>query len=114
MKEGRHFRWTEPIYAPNFDLTSLALLGLIFLFMAASVLKSLWGHFEYPYPQILRDMNLSSSIEVILRLTIPILLVLLAARGSVGAHHLGMKDSQISAWSNVNELTLNSVWCINK
>ena len=114
LREGRHFRWSDPIYAPALDIISMALVCLIFLFMMASILKSLWKYFEYSFSRILRTTRLPVYLEVFLRIFTPILLVILAARGSVGPHHLEKEDAQISVWENVNELSLNSVWCINK
>ena len=114
MREGRHFRWEDPIYGPNLDVTSLSLITLIFLFMLASVLKSIWRYFEEPFPRVLAPLRLPTAVEITLRLLLPVILVALAARGSVGPHHLEKEDSQISPWDNVNELSLNSVWCINK
>ncbi len=114
VREGRHFRWLDPIYEPSLDITSVTLATLIFLFMIASVLKSVWNYFEYSFPFIIKTTRLPATVEVTLRILAPILLVILAARGSVGAHHLEKEDAQISAWENVNELGLNSVWCINK
>ncbi len=114
LKEGRHFRWADPIYGPNLDLTSLVLVGLILLFMMASILKTLWLYFEYPYPQIMGAWKMAPALEVGLRLLIPVILVAMAARGTFGPHHLEREDSQISPWENVNELALNSVWCVSK
>ncbi len=114
ISEGRHFRWLDPIYRPNLDVVSMILVSLIFLFMMASVLRSVWKYFEYLFPTILKRTGLPAFLEVFVRILGPILLVILAARGSVGAHHLEKEDSQISVWENVNELGLNSLWCINK
>ena len=114
LLDGRHFRWSDSIYAPALDVTSMTLVALIFLFMMASILKSLWKYFEISFPRILKTTQLPAFLEVILRILAPILLVILAARGSVGPHHLEKEDAQISAWENVNELSLNSVWSINK
>ncbi len=114
MKEGRHFRWADPIYSLKLDSTTFVLLALIFFFMMATVLKTLWKHFEDPYPQILIDLKIPGKSEVVIRFIVPILALILASRGSFGPQHLGKEDAQISPWESVNELSVNSVWCINK
>ncbi len=114
MKEGRHFRWADPIYGLRLDSTTLVLITLIFLFMMATVLKTLWKHFEAPYPQILNNFKIPAKAEVVIRITVPILAVILASRGSIGHQHLDKDDAQISPWESVNELSVNSVWCINR
>ena len=114
LLEGHHYRWGSTLYGLSFDLITTALLSLICLFMLASVLKTIWKHFEYPYPYLLETWKVPAPVEISVRLLIPILIVGMAARGSLGAHHLEKEDSSVSPWDNVNELALNSIWCINK
>lgn len=114
IKVGRHFRWADPIYGLRLDSTTLILMTLIVFFMMATVLKTLWKHFEDPYPHILFNLKIPAKVEVVIRIIVPIIAVMLASRGSIGSQHLGIEDAQISPWESVNELSLNSVWCINK
>lgn len=55
-----------------------------------------------------------SKLEVVLRVLIPLLVIVLAARGTVEAHHLGMEHSEVSLDKVINEMALNAVWCFDK
>jgi hypothetical protein len=55
-----------------------------------------------------------SRIELALRIVLPLLLIVLAARGTVEAHHLALEHSQVSDNSALNEMALNAVWCFDK
>ena len=52
--------------------------------------------------------------EVVLRVLLPIILVALAARGTVEAHHLALEHSEVSNNTAINEMALNAPWCFDK
>lgn len=53
-------------------------------------------------------------MEIPLRIIVPLLLIVLAARGTVEAHHLRFEHSQITPNKAINEMALNAVWCFDK
>lgn len=55
-----------------------------------------------------------SKIEILWRVALPLLIVFLAARGTVEAHHLGLEHSEVSSMQSINEMALNPVWCFDK
>jgi hypothetical protein len=55
-----------------------------------------------------------SKLEITIRAIFPILAVVLAARGTVEAHHLALEHSQVSNTVSINEMALNSIWCFDK
>lgn len=52
--------------------------------------------------------------EVALRIIVPLLVILLMARGTVEPHHLALEHAQISYNEALNEMGLNAVWCFDK
>ena len=52
--------------------------------------------------------------EVVLRVFVPLILVALAARGTVEAHHLALEHSEVSNNTAINEMALNAPWCFDK
>lgn len=57
---------------------------------------------------------MGSKVEVIWRMALPLVLVVLAARGTVEAHHLELEHSEVSDNTAINEMALNAVWCFDK
>jgi hypothetical protein len=55
-----------------------------------------------------------SKFEMTWRVLLPLLIVFLAARGTVEAHHLGLEHSEVSSMKSINEMALNPVWCFDK
>lgn len=58
--------------------------------------------------------QLGSKMEVALRIVIPLLIIFLAARGTVEPHHLALEHSEVSSNKAINEMALNAVWCFDK
>lgn len=58
--------------------------------------------------------NFGRTPELILKLMLPLIIVALMARGSLGAHHLGARHSEISSHKYLNELVLTPLWTFNK
>lgn len=55
-----------------------------------------------------------SKFEVLWRTLLPLILIVLAARGTVEAHHLALEHSEVSLDQVINEMALNAVWCFDK
>lgn len=55
-----------------------------------------------------------SAFEISWRIVLPFVLVALAARGTVEAHHLELAHSVVSDNTVINEMALNAVWCFDK
>lgn len=55
-----------------------------------------------------------TKLEVTLRLLLPLLLIALAARGTIEPHHLSLEHSEVSSHKAINEMALNAVWCFDK
>lgn len=55
-----------------------------------------------------------SKLEVIWRVILPLILIALAARGTVEPHHLALEHSEVSGNKAINEMALNAVWCFDK
>ncbi len=53
-------------------------------------------------------------IELILKLLLPLIIVAFLARGTLGAHHLGARHSEVSDDKRWNELVFNPMWTFNK
>ncbi|WII72111.1 hypothetical protein QJS83_16740 [Bdellovibrio sp. 22V] len=55
-----------------------------------------------------------SKLEVALRVLLPLIVIILAARGTVEPHHLALEHSEVSNTKAINEMALNAVWCFDK
>lgn len=55
-----------------------------------------------------------STLETALRILLPLILIVLAARGTVEPHHLALEHSEVSSNTAINEMALNAVWCFDK
>ncbi|MGZ3774805.1 MAG: hypothetical protein ACXVCY_13345 [Pseudobdellovibrionaceae bacterium] len=55
-----------------------------------------------------------SKLEITWRIVLPLLLIALAARGTVEPHHLALEHSEVSNNKAINEMALNAVWCFDK
>ncbi|MNS76141.1 hypothetical protein D3C72_1096790 [compost metagenome] len=52
--------------------------------------------------------------EIVFRILVPLILVALAARGTVEPHHLALEHSEVSNNTVINEMALNAPWCFDK
>lgn len=121
-KHGAHLRllqyqeWDWSVasqWITEFDLTRRwmfivvwALISVIGLLALRYMPRSNWKDWASPRkPQVL---------EKTWRILVPALLIALAARGTVTAHHLRYEDSQVSFTSAINEMALNALWCLDK
>lgn len=55
-----------------------------------------------------------SRFEIVWRIVLPLILIALAARGTVEPHHLALEHSEVSSNTAVNEMALNAPWCFDK
>lgn len=116
LMSERHFRWAQDSVFVSWPLVGMGvyvLVHLIFLFLLLGCLKSVWGR-DYlrwagGWPQAW-----SPSLKLFVAYLLPLFIVALAARGTLGARHLELAHSEISVWPHVNELALNAVWCFDK
>ena len=86
-----------------------ALLAALLLFGISSAVSVKFGDWKDEY-----SPHPAGRWEVLARLAVPILLIALAARGTVEAHHLELQHSIVSANTYINEMALNAVWCFDK
>ncbi|MDG0817260.1 LTA synthase family protein [Bdellovibrio svalbardensis] len=85
-------------------------ISIVLLVLGHMLIKSLkfgeWKDEYSPHP--------ARRGEVLLRILIPLILIVLAARGSVMPHHLALEHSEVSNSKELNEMALNAVWCFDK
>jgi hypothetical protein len=105
LLKGRHFRWKEDSFVwLSLDVTTAVLVCIIFLLVILVGLKTIRNQkFDRNLPFLKGAWHL-----------LAVLIVALAARGTVSAHHLEKADSEISPWENLNELVINSIWALDK
>jgi hypothetical protein len=88
-----------------FSVITLMLLSLGYM-LTMSLKFGEWKDEFSPIP--------GSKWEITWRVLFPLLIVFLAARGTVDAHHLGLEHSEVSSMKAINEMALNPVWCFDK
>lgn len=85
-------------------------ISVVLLILGHMLIKSLhfgeWKDEYSPHP--------ARRGEVLLRILLPLILIVLAARGTVTAHHLNLEHSEVSNSKELNEMALNAVWCFDK
>lgn len=94
-------QWLVPVLnSPDYAWSSISAVTL--LVIAILMTKQEWKHWkDYTSP------NRGSFVEAILRLVIPVVLTILAARGNLLPRHLNYDFSQFSEDQKINELSLN-------
>lgn len=95
---------------PQYNGLIFSVISLLLLVLGLMVIKNL--RFE-DWKSLISPQK-SRKGEVALRLIVPLLVIFLAARGTVEAHHLELQHSQVSSFDAINEMTLNAVWCFDK
>ncbi len=92
------------------QLIVFTVISLVLLVLGHMLIKSLkfgeWKDEYSPHP--------ARRGEVLLRIFLPLILIVLAARGSVMPHHLALEHSEVSNSKELNEMALNAVWCFDK
>lgn len=83
-----------------------ALLLLLGLMLVKGLQFGNWKDEFSPHP--------GTKFEVVWRVVLPLILIALAARGTVEAHHLELQHSEVSTIKAINEMALNAVWCFDK
>lgn len=85
-------------------------ITVLLLCLGCMLVKSLrFGEWKDEY-----SPTLGTRFEVFWRISLPLILVVLAARGTVEAHHLELAHSEVSDNTVINEMALNAVWCFDK
>ena len=87
-----------------------AIISLLLLALGLMIVIALrFGEWKDEY-----SPRKGNRFEIIIRLTVPFILVILAARGTVEPHHLALEHSIVSSVSSINEMALNPLWCFDK
>ncbi len=116
MRFNDYLAWTPDVFLdqfrslpPNqswvFCVITVLLLGLGYM-----LIKSLkFGDWKDEY-----SPHAGSKLEIVFRILIPLVIIALAARGTVEAQHLRLEHSEVSLDRVINEMALNAVWCFDK
>ncbi|WP_413559508.1 hypothetical protein [Bdellovibrio sp. HCB209] len=119
---GRHMRFAEySDWTPQFTWEQMQALqqNQVLIFTIITVVLLVLGH------MLIRGLQFGqwkdeyspqkgSRLELALRVVLPLVIIVLAARGTVEPHHLELAHSQISNNTALNEIGLNAVWCFDK
>lgn len=116
MRLADYVSWTFPKLIEEMELLQrhqvliFSVITVMLLSLGYMLTKSLrFGEWKDEFsPQA------GSKIEIVWRVVFPLLIVFLAARGTVDAHHLGLEHSEVSSMKPINEMALNPVWCFDK
>ncbi|MNJ93403.1 hypothetical protein D3C87_110830 [compost metagenome] len=119
---GRHMRFadymnwtpeklTEQSYALQSNQTLIyGVITALLLALGFMLIKAIkFGDWKDEY-----SPTQGSKLEVLWRVFLPLILVFLAARGTVEPHHLELAHSEVSNNTVINEMALNAVWCFDK
>lgn len=99
------FRGLQPNQSWVFCVITVLLFSLGYM-----LIKSLkFGDWKDEY-----SPHTGSRWEIGLRIVVPLLIIALAARGTVEAQHLRLEHSEVSLDRVINEMALNAVWCFDK
>jgi len=102
--------WQQWQAVPLNQATIFTVITVLLLVLAHMLIRSLdfgnWKDEYSPHP--------AKRGEVALRIILPLLVILLMARGTVEPHHLALEHAQISYNDALNEMGLNAVWCFDK
>ncbi|QDK43905.1 hypothetical protein DOM22_01375 [Bdellovibrio sp. ZAP7] len=116
MRFAEYFNWTPDLTWEQ--MHALQTNQVIFFTVSTVILFSLgymmirgmqFGQWKDEY-----SPQKGSYGEMALRIVLPLLLIVLAARGTVEPHHLALEHSQVSSIPALNEMALNAVWCFDK
>ncbi|WP_413586088.1 hypothetical protein [Bdellovibrio sp. HCB274] len=119
---GRRMRFAEySNWTPQFTLEQMqslpqnqalifSIITVVLLVLGYMLIRAVnFGQWKDEY-----SPQKGSKIEMALRIVLPLLVIVLAARGTVEPHHLALEHSQISHSTALNEISLNAVWCFDK
>lgn len=92
------------------QIVVFTIISIVLLMLGHMLIKSLkfgeWKDEYSPHP--------AKKGEMALRILLPLILIVLAARGTVTPHHLALEHSEVSNSKELNEMALNAVWCFDK
>lgn len=121
-RHGRHLRW-EQYQSWDWDLAGGWILALeptrrwmyigVWIFISIAGLLAL-RYLKYKNWKDWVSPQKPGLFEKTRRILVPALLIALAARGTISAHHLRYEDSQVSFVEAINEMALNPMWCLDK
>lgn len=87
------------------------LLSYLILFIGILGFKKILKNKFNKTPKLSQSLSL---VQKIIRLTLPLFILALGARGTWTPHHLNIEHSQISSFKFLNELSLNAAWSFDK
>lgn len=95
---------------PTYQIWFFSTITFMLLCLGLMLTKALrFGEWKDEYsPQA------GSKFEMAWRILVPLIVVFLAARGTIEAHHLALEHSEVSNMKPINEMALNAVWCFDK
>jgi len=103
--------WLDQVSALHLNqVLVFSVISIVLLVLGYTLIKGLkFGDWKDEY-----SPDPASKTEIILRILTPLLLIFLAARGTVMPHHLALEHSEVSNFKELNEMALNAVWCFDK
>lgn len=116
MRFNDYMAWTPESFIEQFNavapnqawiFTSITVLLFSLGFMLTKALN--FGQWKDEF-----SPRYGSKLEEIWRILLPLILIALAARGTVEPHHLALEHSEVSNNKVINEMALNAVWCFDK
>ncbi|MEK2689669.1 hypothetical protein [Bdellovibrio sp. GT3] len=104
------FTWEQMRSLPQNQNWVFTVITLALLILGYMLIKAVnFGQWKDEY-----SPQKGSKFEMALRIVVPLLLIVLAARGTVEPHHLALEHSLVSDSTSLNEMALNAVWCFDK
>lgn len=95
---------------PDNQFWVFSTISVLLFFLGWMLIQNIkLGHWKDEY-----SPNNGSRWEASLRIVVPLLVIFLAARGTVEPHHLRLEHSEVSLNPVINEMALNAVWCFDK
>ena len=116
MRFEQYESWSPELFMEQVNALQMnqvivfTVISAVLLFLGHMLIKAMkFGEWKDEY-----SPHQGSRFEVVWRILLPLILIFLAARGSVMPHHLALEHSQVSANKELNEMALNAVWCFDK
>lgn len=95
---------------PTYQVWFFSVITALLFALGIMLIKALrFGEWKDEY-----SPRSGSKFEILWRMVLPLLLVFLAARGTIEPHHLALEHSEVSHMKAINEMALNAVWCFDK
>lgn len=116
MRFNEYLEWTPQVLMsqaqgmPSNQVWIFSVITVMLFSLGYMLIKGLrFGEWKDEY-----SPHGGSKLEIVLRLALPLIVIVLAARGTVEPHHLALEHSEVSDNKAINEMALNAVWCFDK